>query len=142
MSSGIRDASVDGVPSPPVYDPGGTTGLIDDFAVETTELWATCGRALLVEAATRARDRGAVQLVVVTATLEPKKRMLADAGLKVASEWFTRRCNRVGHVARRRARHATLNVVSRLRRSHKTRWEQVSERGNGWAHKPDQIHWL
>ncbi|HET8627862.1 MAG TPA: hypothetical protein VFL91_10605, partial [Thermomicrobiales bacterium] len=44
-------------PAPPVYDPGGPTCLIDDFAVADDARWATVGAGLL-EAAARAAPSG------------------------------------------------------------------------------------
>jgi GNAT superfamily N-acetyltransferase len=77
------------VAPPPVYDPGGPTGMIDDFAVASPELWPTVGAELLEEATDRLRARGAAQLVVVTGHHDSVKReVLLAAGLIVASEWF------------------------------------------------------
>jgi GNAT superfamily N-acetyltransferase len=90
------DGDVDGfavittVPAPPVYDPGGLSSLIDDFAVSSPDKWATAGAALLTTATAWARERGAVQVVVVSGPHDgPKRAVLQDAGLYVASEWFT-----------------------------------------------------
>lgn len=75
-------------PAPPVYDPGGLTGQIDDFAVVPGR-WPTTGARLLQAALDVAAGRGAVQVVVVTAHLdEPKRRMLGAAGLQLTSEWW------------------------------------------------------
>ena len=38
------------VPPPPVDDPGGLTCLVDDFMVESPDLWPTVGAALLARA--------------------------------------------------------------------------------------------
>ena len=74
---------------PPVYDPGGLTGLIDDFAVLPGR-WLTTGMDLLRAALDGAVGRGAAQVVVVTAQLDkPKRQMLKASGLEVASEWWT-----------------------------------------------------
>ncbi|MGN6792746.1 MAG: GNAT family N-acetyltransferase [Streptosporangiaceae bacterium] len=74
--------------APPVYEPGGPTGLIDDFAVRPGR-WQTTGARLLHAALAAAGERGAVQAVVVTAHLdEPKRAMLRQAGLGLASEWW------------------------------------------------------
>jgi hypothetical protein len=65
------DGRVDGfivgvlVPPPPVYDPGALTCLVDDFMVESPDLWPTVGAALLARATAVAKPRGAVQSVVV-----------------------------------------------------------------------------
>jgi Acetyltransferase (GNAT) family len=77
------------VAAPPVYDPGGPTCLIDDFAVESPDAWELAGLALLRDVSRVARDRGAVQVVVVAARHdEPKRRALTEAGLTPASEWW------------------------------------------------------
>jgi len=76
------------VPPPPVYDPGGLTGYIDDFAVMPA-LWSTTGSALLIEAKSRVLARGAAQIVVVTGQHDgPKREALLNAGMTVASEWL------------------------------------------------------
>jgi len=78
------------VPAPPVYDPGGLSSLIDDFAVSPSDRWTTAGVALLAEATAWAREHGAVQVVVVSGPHDhPKRTALHDAGLYLASEWFT-----------------------------------------------------
>jgi GNAT superfamily N-acetyltransferase len=75
--------------APPVYDPGGLTCLFDDFTVADPELWSGLGVALLHAVHDTARLRGAVQLVVVTATRDTSKRAaLAAAGLVSTSEWW------------------------------------------------------
>ena len=77
-------------PAPPVYDPGGKSALIDDFAVASPSLWATAGAALLDAAQAWAREQGAVQVVVVCGPHDQAKRgLLQGAGLYLASEWFT-----------------------------------------------------
>ena len=77
-------------PAPPVYDPGGSTCSVDDFVVESPELWETAGRALLERAFAATRQRGAVQSVVVCGPQdEPKRTLLRSMGHDVASEWFT-----------------------------------------------------
>jgi len=74
---------------PPVYDPGGQTCLIDDFAVSPGERWQTTGTRLLRAALAEAALRGAVQAVVITAHLDqPKRQMLRACGLEPASEWW------------------------------------------------------
>jgi len=77
------------VPAPPVYDPGGLTGYIDDFAVMRPALWSTTGSALLIEAKSKVLARGAAQIVVVTGQHDgPKREALLNAGMTVASEWL------------------------------------------------------
>ncbi|GHO56574.1 GNAT family N-acetyltransferase [Ktedonobacter robiniae] len=78
------------VPSPPVYDVPGLTCNVDDFCVATHEDWLHYGRKLLEAVMEEAKQRGAAQIVVVCAHLDHAKRsMLSDAGLTIASEWYT-----------------------------------------------------
>ena len=77
------------VPSPPVYDPGGPTGLVDDFQLANPTLWSTVGVGLLAAVRERLAARGVVQLVVVCGRHDDAKRAaLTSAGLAVASEWY------------------------------------------------------
>jgi L-amino acid N-acyltransferase YncA len=77
------------VATPPVYDPGGPTGVIDDVGVADPELWPTCGRALLDAARDRLRAVGACQLVVVCGHHDQAQRdVLLGAGMSLASEWY------------------------------------------------------
>jgi hypothetical protein len=79
------------MPAPPVYDPGGATCLVDDFMVEHPRLWSTVGKDLLKEACQQSQTYGAVQVVVVCGPFDhPKRALLQEQGLFVASEWFTR----------------------------------------------------
>ncbi|MDQ6935379.1 MAG: hypothetical protein M3130_08850 [Actinomycetota bacterium] len=48
--------------APPVYDPGGASSLVDDFAVSSPDLWHSAGSALLDTAKRWALERGAVQV--------------------------------------------------------------------------------
>jgi GNAT superfamily N-acetyltransferase len=74
--------------APRVYNPGGRTCQIDDFAVEPGR-WNSAGTQLLRAAIDQARDRGAVQVVVVTGHLDLEKReALRACGLSIASEWW------------------------------------------------------
>jgi len=76
------------IPAPPVYDPGGLTCLVDDFVVREPEAWDQVGASLLRAVNQLARERGAVQTVVVCRRLDEAKRAtLADQGLTVVSEW-------------------------------------------------------
>jgi len=75
--------------APPVYDPGGLTCLVDDFAVLDPVDWPRVGPALLDRARNWGAEKGAAQLVVVTAHLdEPKRTALQEAHLTLASEWW------------------------------------------------------
>ncbi len=77
------------VNAPPVYDPGGKVLMIDDFVVGDETLWPTAGAAILDEARRLARSRGVVLVNAVCGPKdEPKRRMLHEAGLTVASEWL------------------------------------------------------
>lgn len=76
-------------PSPPVYDPGGRTVLIDDFVVEPG-LWMDVGAQLLNEARQRLRSAGFAQIVVVGAHQDQDKtRLLEATDLSLASTWWT-----------------------------------------------------
>ncbi len=89
------------VPSPPVYEPGGLTCLVDDFAVAEPDEWASLGVALLRAVVHHARAGGAVQAVVVTGHHdEAKRQALRAAGLTVASEWWVAPIDRVAGQAR------------------------------------------
>lgn len=78
------------VPSPPVYNPGGLTCSLDDYAVADDGDWATVGLALLRATTAEAAKRGAAQVVVVCAHEDgPKREALKQAGLSIASEWWT-----------------------------------------------------
>jgi GNAT superfamily N-acetyltransferase len=75
--------------SPPVYDPGGDTVLIDDFCVASPEEWAKIGGALLA----RARDVGLVQgwsqiVVVCGAEDKPKSSFLHSTDLSIVTNWW------------------------------------------------------
>jgi GNAT superfamily N-acetyltransferase len=85
--TGFLIAAIVGAPG--VYDPGGLTCQIDDFAVVTPDRWATTGALLLRSAIELAAGRGAIQAVVVTAHLdEAKREALRLCGLSIASEWW------------------------------------------------------
>src|SRR5664280_2655831 len=77
------------VDAPPVYDAGGPSGVVDDFAVADASLWPTVGRDLLAEVKQRLVTRGVAQVVVVCGHHDEAKRTaLLAAGLTVASEWL------------------------------------------------------
>jgi GNAT superfamily N-acetyltransferase len=77
--------------SPPVFDPGGDTWLIDDFCVAEPHLWLTIGEALLSHATTLIHEHGGVQIVVVSADRDlAKTEMLRRADLTIASNWWTK----------------------------------------------------
>lgn len=88
------------VAAPPVYEPGGLTCVIDDFAVAAPDQWVSVGRDLLHALAQHAGQRGAVQAVVATAQQDHAKRQaLETAGLAVASEWWVAPIDRLAGYA-------------------------------------------
>lgn len=75
--------------APPVYDPGGLTCAVDDFAVADPSDWPTVGPLLLDAVRFWGSDHGATQLVVVVAHQDqPKRELLRTAQLDIASEWW------------------------------------------------------
>ena len=83
------------VPAPPVYEPGGPTGFIDDFAVVDPERWPDVGVQLLAEARQRLARQGVAQIVVVCGHHDQRKRAaLAQAGLAVVSQWYMQHVDR------------------------------------------------
>jgi len=79
------------VASPPVYDPGGLTCLVDDFVVANKEDWKRIGTALLNEVKRRALEMGAAQAVVFCGHLdEPKRALMASLGFSIATEVFVK----------------------------------------------------
>jgi len=78
-------------PTPPIYEPGGDTYLIDDFFVLEPRLWLTLGEALLSHVSTLIHEHGGAQIVVVSADRDlAKTEMLRRSGLTIASSWWTR----------------------------------------------------
>jgi GNAT superfamily N-acetyltransferase len=78
-------------PSPPVFDPGGDTWLIDDFCVAEPRLWLSVGEALLSHATTLIHEHGGAQIVVVSADRDlAKTEMLRRSDLTIASNWWTK----------------------------------------------------
>lgn len=78
--------------APEVYNPGGATLMIDDFCVESPDLWPTVGQQLLQELMVQAKQRGASQVVIVAGHHdEPKRQFLKSQGLGIASEWYVSR---------------------------------------------------
>lgn len=74
--------------APAVYEPGGRTCMIDDFAVQPGR-WNSTGAELLKAAIEVAAASGAIQAVVVTGHLDHEKRdALRACGLSIASEWW------------------------------------------------------
>lgn len=67
-----------GGPAPPVYDPGGTTCLVDEFALDDRDAWPESGAPLLAALEAAAGERGDVQLLVACGRDELQKRELLD----------------------------------------------------------------
>lgn len=75
--------------APPVYNPGGLTCAVDDFAVANPTEWPTVGPLLLSAVRAWGFEHGATQMIVVVAHLDqPKRAMLRTAQLDIASEWW------------------------------------------------------
>jgi ribosomal protein S18 acetylase RimI-like enzyme len=78
-------------PTPPVFEPGGETYLVDDFCVLEAHHWLTVGEALLSHASTLIHEHGAAQIVVVGADRDlAKTEMLRRSDLTIASNWWTK----------------------------------------------------
>ncbi|MES2215575.1 MAG: GNAT family N-acetyltransferase [Pseudomonadota bacterium] len=77
------------MPAPEVYNPGGPTLMIDDFCVETPELWQSVGTKLIEEIKILAKAKGATQILVVSGDHDNAKcHFLQHIGLTVASRWY------------------------------------------------------
>jgi chloramphenicol 3-O phosphotransferase len=77
------------MPAPEVYNPGGLTLMIDDFCVQSKNLWQSVGASLIEETKATANARGATQILVVCGAHDhPKRKFLSQQNLQVASEWF------------------------------------------------------
>jgi hypothetical protein len=77
------------IAAPEVYNPGGLTLMIDDFCMKSENLWQSVGHELIEETKAAAKDKGAVQtLVVCGAHDNPKRKFLSAQNLSIASEWF------------------------------------------------------
>jgi hypothetical protein len=77
--------------TPPVFEPGGETYLVDDFCVLEPHHWLTVGEALLSHASTLIHEAGAAQIVVVGADRDlAKTEMLRRSDLTIASNWWTK----------------------------------------------------
>ncbi len=74
--------------APEVYDPGGLTLMIDDFCVENSE-WDRIGKPLLHVLKQQAKQKGAIQTLVVCGHHDkPKRQFLRSESLDIASEWY------------------------------------------------------
>jgi hypothetical protein len=77
------------MPAPEVYNPGGLTLIIDDFCVQSENLWQSVGHALIEETKAAAKAKGAKQILVVCGAHDhPKRKFLGEQNLSIASEWF------------------------------------------------------
>jgi len=77
------------MPAPEVYNPGGSTLMIDDFCVKSENLWQSVGARLIEETKAAAKSRGATQILVVCGAHDhPKRKFLSEQNLSIASEWF------------------------------------------------------
>ncbi|WP_369025315.1 N-acetyltransferase family protein [Qipengyuania sp. RANM35] len=76
-------------PAPPVYAPG-DTGTLDDFALSDDDRWEEVAGALLAAIMRNAKKLGWKQLIAVSPKADGlKNRLLEEAGLVVASQWWT-----------------------------------------------------
>lgn len=65
-------------------------GYIDDYAVATPALWPTAGRALLLEAARRAGEKGTAGFLVVCGNRDvPKRTLLQHLNFDLCLNWYT-----------------------------------------------------
>ncbi len=72
-----------------VYNPGGLTLMIDDFCVQSENLWQSVGAKLIEETKAAAKVKGATQILVVCGAADlPKRKFLSEQNLSIASEWF------------------------------------------------------
>ena len=73
---------------PPVYDPGGPTVTVDDFAVADDD-WTGIGMPLLTELRRIGRIRHWRQIVVIAGAADAAKlALLRDMDLAIASTWW------------------------------------------------------
>ena len=74
---------------PPVYAPGGTTWMVDDFTVRDND-WSEAGEALLKALYAQTIHREPGQLVFpVPVKDEPAQAFFAERGLNPTTTWFT-----------------------------------------------------
>ena len=77
------------ISAPEVYNPDGLTLMIDDFCVQSENVWQSVGHELIEEAKAAAKAKGATQIVVVCGAHDhPKRKFLSAQNLSIASEWF------------------------------------------------------
>jgi len=76
--------------APPVYDPGGKSIMIDDFAVSEGDAGDEAALALLDAALSEGRGRGAVQVIIVAAAKDERAaKWFRARNLHVFSTWWT-----------------------------------------------------
>lgn len=77
------------ISAPGVYNPGGLTLIIDDFCVRSENLWPSVGLELTHAIKSAAKNKGAVQVVVVCGSCDhPQLKFLSKQNLSIASKWF------------------------------------------------------
>lgn len=77
------------MPAPEVYNPGGLTLMIDDFCVQSENLWQSVSTRLIATVKAAAKAKGAKQILVVCGAHDyPKRKFLSEQNLSIASEWF------------------------------------------------------
>ena len=75
---------------PEVYDAGPTL-MIDDFCVESPDLWLTIGSKLLNEIISQAKQKNATQVLAVCGEHDSwKSQLLEKLNLSVASRWYVK----------------------------------------------------
>ena len=63
--------------------------MIDDFCVQSENLWQSVGASLIEETKAAANARGATQILVVYGSHDnTKHKFLSEQNLSIASEWF------------------------------------------------------
>lgn len=79
------------IQAPDVYDPGGLTLMIDDFCVNSPDLWITTGKELLESVEITSRQKGATQIVAVCGHHDKaKKKFFNTYHFSIASEWYVK----------------------------------------------------
>jgi hypothetical protein len=77
------------IPASEVYNPGGMTLMIDDFCVESEDLWETVGKKLIEVIKADLKAVEATQILIVCGSHDKaKKQLLKNMELSVASEWY------------------------------------------------------
>lgn len=77
------------VSSPEVYNPGGLTLMIDDFCVQSEDLWESVGAQLIGKIKIEAKTKNTAQILAVCGAHDySKRKLLMQQKLSIASEWF------------------------------------------------------